>query len=212
VDRCLSRRAAELEAVRPLREAESRGSSPYGVNAATWVAMRGILTDHASRYPHWAVEDLYKLIHQAAMGSEHALTDEARMRDWLLRELAGMGPGPKEPLLDAISPDGAVVRVHLRPFVRMRFDSELLLNAFLRTAREFRRSAERLEEYAETAARLARDGVVSFAEGDVMAFVAQSRATGFPAVHHSAAFEAEYRPAYRVVARETLLSELIAVA
>jgi hypothetical protein len=63
---------------------------------------------------------VYKLLHQAAMGSEHAAPEEALARAWLDRELSQMGPGPAEGVVDPISPDGEVVRVHLRPFVGRR--------------------------------------------------------------------------------------------
>ena len=174
--------------------------------------MRDILIDHARRYPRWALEDLYKLAHQAAMGSEHAVTDEAHARAWLVREFADLGSGPDEPLLDPISADGLIVRVHLRPFARLALDPELLLAVFVRTAREFRGSTESIEESFSEAARLARDGLLAFGVADVRSFVARMRAVGFPAVRHSAIFQAEYRPAYRVVARAFLPRKLLEIA
>jgi hypothetical protein len=174
--------------------------------------MRRILNAHAARYPHWALDDLYKLLHQAAMGSEHAVSDEAHARDWLTRELAGLGAGPEEPLIDPISPASEVVRVHLRPYVRRQLEEELLLEAFIRTAREFQGSADRIVEYAETAADLAREGPLRFDSDELAEFVARMKKAGFPPVHHSPAFEAEYLPAYRVVARHELPPEIIAAA
>jgi hypothetical protein len=162
--------------------------------------MRATLLDHAARYPKWEPDDIYKLVYQAAMGSEHAVSDERAARAWLLRELDEMGPGPDEPLIDPISPDGSIVRVHLRPFASMGLDAEILLAAFLRTAREFRGSAESIEVGFAEAAGLARDGLFAFDEADVGRFFARMKAAGFPAVRHSAVFRAEYHPAYRVVA------------
>jgi hypothetical protein len=172
--------------------------------------MRDILIDHARRYPRWALEDLYKLVHQGAMGSEHAVIGEADAREWLTRELADLRSGPDEPLLDPISADGSIVRVHLRPFARLGLDSEVLLAAFLRTGEEFRGSAERIEEIFSEAASLAREGPLAFGVADVRSLVARMKAVGFPAVHHSAVFEAAYHPAYRVVARAFLPRELLA--
>jgi len=170
--------------------------------------MRDILIDHARRYPRWALEDLYKLVHQGAMGSEHAVIDEARAREWLTRELADLRSGPDEPLLDPISAGGLIVRVHLRPLVRLGLDAELLLGAFVRTAREFRGSTESIEVGFAEAAGLARDGLLAFGVADVRSLVARMRTVGFPAVRHSAVFRAEYHPAYRVVARAFLPWEL----
>jgi hypothetical protein len=50
--------------------------------------MKEILSTHASRYPEWVLADLYKLIYQAAMGPEHALTDETQARELLFDEIA----------------------------------------------------------------------------------------------------------------------------
>lgn len=45
-----------------------------------------IALEHCSRYPGLQVEDLYKLVHQAALGSEHAVKDIEVARQWLMRE------------------------------------------------------------------------------------------------------------------------------
>ncbi len=175
------------------------------------LGLRHILIAHSNRYPRWGVVDLYKLIYQAAMGAEHAVSDEAGARKWLLEEIRNLGSGLEEPLVDSISPDGAVVRVHLRPFVRAKKDVEQLLDAFLHTAHEFHGSAPRLESYGRNAAQEVTKGVFPFSTEDVAAYMGQMKENGFPAVHHSPSFEAEYRPAYRVVARDFLPADLIPV-
>jgi hypothetical protein len=174
--------------------------------------MRSILIDHARRYPQWAMDDLYKLIYQAAMGSEHGMSNESSTRDWLMQELAHLGPGPDEPLVDPISPDGCIVRVHLRPFAILQFQPEPLLQAFIRTAREVSPSQERLAEYAAAAIQLAEEGLLPFSVSLVTNSVADRRAQDFPAVHHSAHYRQLYRPAYRVILRDLLPMEVIAVA
>jgi hypothetical protein len=173
--------------------------------------LRHILIAHSNRYPRWSVVDLYKLIFQAAMGAEHAVPDEAGARQWLLEEIRNLGSGPEEPLVDIISPGGAVVRVHLRPFVQAGKDVEQLLDAFLRTAREFHGSAQRLETYGRDAVQEATEGVFPFSADEVAAYMGRMKKNGFPAVHHSPAFEAEYRPAYRVVARDFLPADITPV-
>ncbi len=170
--------------------------------------MRRILIEHARRYPLWGLDDLYKLVHQAAMGSEHAVVDEARAREELAREMVDAGSGPDEPLVDPISPDGSVVRVHLRPYVRQGLDPNLLAEAFVRTARELRGAPSAVEAALAEAAKLARDGALAFREADVLSLAERMRQEGFPAIHHSRAYAATYRPAYRVVAQTCLGEEL----
>lgn len=65
--------------------------------AAEGTAFRQIVLDHLFRYPGLQIQDLYKLIHQAALASEHADQGIAGARDWLERELNSLGEGPEEP-------------------------------------------------------------------------------------------------------------------
>jgi len=83
--------------------------------------------------------------------------------------------------------------------VRHRLESELLLEAFIRTARRFQGSADRIVEYAQIAADLARGGLLRFDADEVTDFVAGMNHVGFPAVHHSGASRAGYRRGYRVL-------------
>ncbi|MEW5826425.1 MAG: hypothetical protein AB1778_06285 [Candidatus Bipolaricaulota bacterium] len=166
--------------------------------------IRKILIDHQRRYPEWRVEDLYKLVHQAAMGSEHAVIDEDRARAWLVRELREMGPGPDERLIDPISPDGRIVRIHLRPFVALGLESSGLLRAFIETARGFHGAVLEVERGLEAAERLARSGELKLRAGEIIGLAGRAREAGFAAIHHSEQYTLRYRPAYRVVARALL--------
>ena len=167
-------------------------------------ALHKILLDHAGRYPAIQVQDVYKLLHQAALGSGHAIRDEQSARDWLEHELAEMGDGPNEPLMDPLLPDGRIVRVHLHPYARAGKDPEILLQAFIRTANKWRGSPDKLKAYGQSAKQLADEGLLSFSGEAVQSFFATMESQGFPAVHHSETYASLYRPAYRVVARQFL--------
>ena len=58
------------------------------------IEISSILLDHQKRYPLWQIKDVYKLLHQAAMGSEHAVQDEDGVRSWMERELKEMEEVP----------------------------------------------------------------------------------------------------------------------
>jgi hypothetical protein len=161
--------------------------------------MKEILSTHASRYPEWVLADLYKLIYQAAMGPEHALTDETQARELLFDEIARLKSGPDEPLLERISPDGRMVRVHLRPFIKLGFSPEQLLEAFLASARTFSPSKDRLPDYASEALQAAREGRIAFSQSQLKSYFSEMRDLQFPPVHHSDEYRHLYRPAYRVV-------------
>lgn len=163
-----------------------------------------ILLSHYSRYPLLQIEDLYKLAHQAALGSEHAIRDVTAARKWLIRELDEMTAGPLEPLIDEISADGRIVRVHLLPFISSGGDPETLLQAFIRTANEYHGSEELLGESWGTIELLAEKGELPFQTADLKAYIEKMESLGFPAVHHSKQYQSAYQPSYRVVLRRLL--------
>jgi len=164
------------------------------------MTFEAVLCAHFMRYPSMQVQDVYKLIHQAALGSEHAFTNPEGARKWMERELAEMGAGPDESVIDPISNDGQIVRVHLRPFVAQGGDPETLLNAFICTANEYRSDVQTLKNYWHIAAGL---GYYSVAEMDE--FIQSMQAQNYPAVHHSSEYERLYRPAYRVIWQKFIL-------
>jgi hypothetical protein len=107
-----------------------------------------VLHSHIARYPALQIQDLYKLLHQAAMGSEHA------------------GHAP-----------------------------DLLLDAFIRTANEYRGDAHLLEQFWQAAVKLEY-----FSTAKMEKFIRSMKTKNYPTVHHSPEYEKMYHPAYRVVA------------
>ena len=167
-------------------------------------SLQHVLTAHFIRTPAMQVQDVYKLLHQAALGSEHAVQDEQQARTWLEHELVEMGVGPDDPLIDPLPPDGRIVRVHLRPFQQAAKDPQELLYAFIRTANEWHGSVETLKEFYAQAVELAQAGSLPVRSEEIRAFFCKLEEQGFPAVHHSDIYQRLYRPAYRVVARQYL--------
>lgn len=165
-----------------------------------------LLTNHLARYPQMTVQDVYKLLFQAAMGAEHAVTDVEAARRRLWRELSELGGSPEEPLIDPLSPDGSLMRLHLRPYVAAQGDTAALLDAFVRTAREYRGSVEALRRYWHAAERLSTAGCLPFVTAALQRFWAAMQAIEFPAVHHSVVYTHAYRPAYRVIRPDFLVS------
>jgi hypothetical protein len=163
-----------------------------------------LLVCHNARYPQMQMQDLYKLLHQAALGSEHAVHDEQAARDWLERELAEMGAGSDDPLLDPITVDGQILRVHLRPYLKAGKNPEILLQAFIQTANEWRGTLDTLKEHAAAVLELAHSESFQFSSLKFMDFFAKMESQDFPACHHSEIYKRLYRPAYRVVNRQYL--------
>ena len=163
------------------------------------MTFESVLRNHLARYPVMQIQDVYKLIHQGAMGSEHAVSNVEGVRKWMERELVEMGTGPDDPLLDPISADGLIVRVHLRPFVVQGGDTDKLLDAFIQTANTFRGDTQVLESCWQAALETEH-----FPRAAMDSFFQSMRAQNYPAVHHSTEYEESYRPANRVVLKGLL--------
>jgi len=163
-----------------------------------------LLGQHLQRYPQMALADIYKLLHQAAMGPGHAVRSADAAHKALDEEAAGLGDGPTEPLLDPISPDGRLARVHLRPYVASGKDLRALADAFVNTATTYPASRDKLAKFCGCLGDLADAAGIPFSRAQVTGYFDPIVAQGYPVVRHSEAYRAAYRPAYRVVATDLL--------
>jgi hypothetical protein len=170
-----------------------------GPEITTSQSFEEILLSQFKRYPGIQSVDLYKLIHQAALGSEHAMDSRIAARDYLLHELEQLGEHPCDPLIDPISPDGSLVRVHLRPFVHGKGDLDLLLKAFIETANTHYGDFNTIRTYLAIAQNCASLGTIPLDPVRLEAFFKEMVDLDFPAVHHSPSYVRLYAPAYRVL-------------
>ena len=168
------------------------------------IDFKPIVINHYIRYPEMQVEDLYKLAHQAAMGSEHAVSDIQSARQWLFNELKTLPLTSVEPSIDVITPDRSIARVHLKPYIKSGGVPENLLQAFIQTANEFHGSTDLLRSYWMDIKILAQQGEIPFSDDSLKSFINRMEAARYPAVHHSAQYEQAYHPHYRVVAPRLL--------
>ncbi|HTS53862.1 MAG TPA: hypothetical protein VMH26_11355 [Burkholderiales bacterium] len=163
-----------------------------------------LLAHHFQRYPRMELVDVYKLLHQAAMGSGHAFDDPADARARLIAEVSKLDEGPDDPVADPISPDGKLARIHLRPYVAAGHSVDLLLDAFVQTARAYPAAPDRLERFCGCLGDLAAAGGISLPRDEVEHYFKAVAGRGYPVVHHSQAYREAYRPAYRVVGLDLL--------
>jgi hypothetical protein len=163
-----------------------------------------LLGQHLQRYPGMELADIYKLLHQAAMGPGHALRDPEAARAMLRAEMQSLSEGPPDPIADPISPDGKLARIHLRPYVAAGRDLNALADAFVRTAQRFTASPEKLAKFCGCLGDLADAQGIPFSRAQVGEYFDAIVAQNYPVVRHSDAYRAAYRPAYRVVLLELL--------
>jgi len=170
---------------------------------------RKIIFKHIKRYPLAQIGDLYKLTHQASMGSEHAVKDIQKAQYLLQCELEVMAENPFEPVIDEISPSGNIVRVHLWPYIHIGGDPDYLLWAFIKTANEFKGNINELLCTWGIIERMAELREIPYDPHELNLYINEMAQRNFPAVHHSEKYEQNYKPSYRVVALNYFTNDLL---
>lgn len=169
-------------------------------------AYASLILNELERHPLMELQDLYKFVHQSAMGPGHAVHDTTGVRNWMEREIAEMNTRPdlNEPKIALLRPDSALVRVNLRPFLEGGGDPEAVLRAFIDTANQYKPSVDQFRHYWSIVVELARSGEIPIDPDSARALVETMAESGFPAVHHTRSYSEAYQPAYRVVQRSLI--------
>jgi len=140
-------------------------------------------------YPLSEPQDIYKALFQACLGPEHALIDPALAMARLAEEASRLR-AEQGKLVEQLSPE--FCRVHLRVALAYGISMDEVFRAFVLSA-EVRQNRDALLLYLAQWPAIATNGA------EVSTFVAGVIAQGYPSMHHSQVFRAQYRPAYRVL-------------
>jgi hypothetical protein len=162
-----------------------------------------IILQHLQWYPLMGPRDIYKLIYQGMMGSEHLISSVEGFSNYLAEEFAPLLPDPDERLLEPLRPDQTIMRINLRPYKALQKPVEKLIPALLETARSFKGDAIELQATWEDFILACDLGkVTGFEPGELHQFTTWLEGLDFPAVHHSEAYTREYQPAYRLISAQ----------
>ncbi len=159
---------------------------------------RALLLRHCRAYPQMQAQDLLKFLYQSVFGCEHLVSSPETAVGSIAGEYAALGGTGRggcaaEPL------DGGYSRVPLA-CLGEGLGADTLGKLFVLSAGLEKGSVTELRRKLETAGELARQGALPFGAEEFRRAVSRWEAEGFPALHHSDAFRAAYRPAYRVIA------------
>lgn len=152
------------------------------------------LLEQLSRHPASQLQDLRKALYQSAFGCGHLVEDPSAAADWIRRETAESASADQE--VERL--DGPWSRVPLG-MLADGLTPETLTAAFAASAAIPGEDTHGLEQRLETLLALIRDRKLPFSLSDAEAEINAWRAAGYPACHHSDAYRAAYRPAYRVL-------------
>lgn len=158
-------------------------------------AVIALIRRHLRRYPESDYHDVYKLLHQAAFGPGHLLKDKKKALEWIERDLED--PGPETALIEAIHPEGHMVRLHLRPYAAQGGNLRRLRDALVTSAKEATGDPEAMAGWWEAFCRWVE--AEGFDLREMRLFSKAWAAQGWPAEHHSPAYREAYAPAYRVL-------------
>lgn len=174
----------------------------YGGVREEKIKLQSIILAQVKRYPLMEIQDIYKLLHQAALGSEHAVKDTANVKTWLDNEWSKIDSSCSEPVCDTIDPKGEIVRINMRPYKYFGYGKQNLLRGFINTANNYKGTKKDLEKYWQWAVEIS--GQIQRSKKQMLLFIKNMKKSGYPAVHHSKVYEMNYAPAYRVLMKKEI--------
>jgi len=159
---------------------------------------RDFLKTQLEKYPKMTLQDVKKALFQSAFGCEHLVADASAAADYIMKEAEqthGCVSEAVEPL------DGDYCRVHL-DILREGLSAETFAKLFMLSAEKVETGRDELEKKIAVFMDMVKNGETPFEYADAEKIMNAWRTDGFPACHHSEAFRAEYRPAYRLMKRD----------
>lgn len=163
------------------------------------MALKLAVERQLSTYPESRLQDVYKNFYQEYFGSEHMISDTVAVRNYLNRELETMCDDYVGIFYEPIGLNGDYVRVSLGAVKVGLITADELLKAFIDSANSPRQATI---EWAEL-----WNMIVAAIDEIKPGFGAQEReqlreaSLNKQAVHHSRAYNAAYKPHYRIVER-----------
>ncbi len=167
-----------------------------------YVPYNKIILNEIKLYPKMEVQDVYKLVFQAAFGPQHAAMDSAMVLDWLNEEWQTADSTNPAPEIEPITPDTTLVRINIGAYKKNGGDKQSLGMKFLYTAKQFKGSKKKFLQYWNDVERLAKKDLIPFTKQELADYLKQMKKKGLPAVHHSEKYMQLYKPAYRVITIE----------
>jgi len=160
---------------------------------------------HLSWYPLIEPRDIYKLLYQGALGSEHIISSAERFTTYLLLELEALSADLWERLLEPVRLDKTLLRLNLRAWKARHIEPDQLISALLETAAISTGTKASLQASWVSFIEMCEIGRINqFSIDTVYGFGAWLVEMAFPAVHHSDIYRQAYQPAYRLISSQFL--------
>lgn len=163
--------------------------------------VKSLIKEHLERRPLMRARDVYKLLYQGVFGIGHIMGDRAG--EWLEFEAKNINLDDHlgDPLLERVSFDSLMVRVNLRPYLRMRLSLSKLFLAMKKSAKKIENEKSFLKAW-DVFREMVYSQVFQIDKEEFEELDSEIRREGCKPHHHSKIYRNAYHPAYRVVRRD----------
>ncbi|MCZ7557956.1 MAG: hypothetical protein M5R41_16270 [Bacteroidia bacterium] len=164
--------------------------------------LRSFAKSFRQDYPFSQAQDLYKSLYQDAFGPGHIITNWDFARNRLESEIAHLPEFEETRLTEPCGPSGNMLRLNLRPAVRMGITTETIIGLMQRTMERLRPDTVAFLAQWDRARALASQGQFPWTSTEMENFDETLSPSGLDVIHHSREYAANYHPAYRVILAE----------
>ena len=160
-----------------------------------------VIQQHQQIKKNFEIQDAYKLIHQSIFGIQHILDDKDKAKNYLQQEFESINADGHEDLIENISVSGKMVRLNLRSFKYRNGDVHQLFQAMVHSSKEITGSLQEFLDLWNHFKQAVFRAELNFDKTELRVFDHKMKWENYPARHHSTAYRAANRPAYRVLKR-----------
>jgi hypothetical protein len=159
-----------------------------------------LIRQHLDWYPRLQLPDIYKLLYQGVMGSEHMVATQQEFGRRLEIEFENQPSDVTHPVLEVIRPDHTLFRLNLRPYKAQHTTIQPLIPAMLATTKLVTGTLDELRAvWSDFVINCQQEKMASFSPSQLDEFTGWLEQQGYSALHHSEVYTKEYQPAYRLI-------------
>ncbi|MBD3207397.1 hypothetical protein GF319_13785 [Candidatus Bathyarchaeota archaeon] len=156
------------------------------------------LLSHIKRRPLMEVRDVYKLLYQGVFGVGHIMSENAKVRLEEEAHRINLEDHLWEPLFEVANPEGSIVRVNLRPYMRSEGDLDCLYDIMIESSK-IEGEQDKFIELWRKFKKLNIEENLGFNQNEIRLFDESIEQRNIKPHHHTEAYRQAYYPAYRVV-------------
>ncbi len=158
-------------------------------------------------HPSMQMQDVVKMCYQAVFGMEHMLSDTEKAKQYFLSEYEATPANSDIPLYEPISED--FCRVNLAAWKARDLEPQELFDLFIASANyNILGTRTDLNNCAKSVEKIIAKGLLPFSLEEWKEYYVAYKNNGMHPVHHSDAYRQAERPAYRLIRKSLLHTDI----